>query len=290
MNITNYLLVIILVCTVACTQNNSSNKVAPLSICPDNSNYFVYKGKPVLLISSSEHYFALVNQKFDYASYIEYLQSRGFNVATVMSGIFLEPKGESQWEDLVIPWQRSSEEGYKYGGNKFDLSKWNEYYFARLEEFVAYACERDIFVKYIFFTPFFNDHKWHATPLNPMNNVNREFEKINPFDVYTLDKHLGLLDLQKELIKKVTQRLKNYPNVIYEVTFDGSPNWNNYDWYRNIFSYLYESMDEPKQPIAFNVGVVRGPLNEDSRMLQPSVTCKPMKQCLNMFMARGCRF
>ncbi|MFO7658299.1 MAG: hypothetical protein R6W78_14665 [Bacteroidales bacterium] len=267
-----YLFVCFLVCTIACTQNRSGNKVAPLSISPDNSNYFVYKDKPVLLLSSTEHYFALVNQKFDYASYIDYLQSRGFNVASVMSGIFLEPSGNKQWEDLVIPWQRSSVEGYNYGGNKFDLSKWNEDYFDRLEKFVAYAYERDIFVNYIFFSTFFDDHKWRATPFNPVNNVNTEYEKIQPIDVYTLDKHLGLLDLQKELIKKVTQRLKNYPNVIYEVTFRGDPfdkdyrpdflYWTDYDWYQNVFSYLYESMDEPKQPIAFNVGKVRGPLNK----------------------------
>ncbi len=216
----------------------------------------------MILISSTEHYFAMVNRKFDYASYLDYLKSRGFNVASLMSGIFLEPSGDSQWEDLLIPWQRSAVEGYKYGGNKFDLTKWDENYFDRLEEIVAYASERDIFVNYIFFTPFFDDHKWHATPLNPSNNVNAEFEKIQPFDIYTLDKHLGLLDLQKELIRRVTQRLKKYPNVFYEVTFDGGANWTKPDWHRYMFNYLYDNMDEPKQLIAQNAGNVRGPISE----------------------------
>jgi hypothetical protein len=265
MRIIRYILGIVLVFSIGCTQNNPGNKIAPLSVCPENSNYFVYMGKPVILISSSEHYFALVNQKFNYVPYLEYLQSKGFNVASVMSGVFLEPSGNSHWEDLVIPWQRSAVDGYKYGGKKFDLNKWDENYFDRLEQFVAFAFERDIFVNYIFFAPFFDEHKWHASPLNPTNNVNTEFEKIQCVDVYTLNDHRGLLEIQKELIDRVTHRLKKYPNVIYEVTFDGASVITNYDWHLLVFNYLHDGMDKPKQPIAFNVGGVYDPLNEVPR-------------------------
>jgi hypothetical protein len=177
----NYLVVFLFLFIIACNQNSSTNKTAPLSVSQENPNYFEYNGKPVILISSTEHYFAMINRKFD-------------------------------------------------------LTKWDENYFDRLEEFVAYASERDIFVNYIFFTPLFDDHKWHATPLNPSNNVNAEFEKTQPFDIYTLDKHLGLLDLQKELIRRMTQRLKKYPNVFYEVTFDGGANWTKPDWHRYMFT------------------------------------------------------
>jgi len=203
----NYLVVFLFLFIIACSENSSTNKTAPLSVSQENPNYFEYNGKPVILISSTEHYFAMINRKFD-------------------------------------------------------LTKWDENYFDRLEKFVAYASERDIIVNYIFFTPFFDDHKWHATPLNPSNNVNAEFEKIQPFDIYTLDKHLGLLDLQKELIKRVTQRLKKYPNVFYEVTFDGGANWTKPDWHRYMVNYLYDNMDEPKQLIAQNAGMVRGPISE----------------------------
>jgi len=247
---------------VTSCQHLSPDKITPLAVHPDNSNYFTYKGEPIMLISSTEHYSALVNRKFDYNIYLNALHNRGFNMAVVMSGIFLEPSGDSQWEDLLLPWQRSNEPGFRYGGNKFDISTWDENYFDRLEDFVAKANEKDIFVKYIFFTPFFYDRKWLASPLHPENNINKEFAGIQANDVYNLDEHRGLLDLQKGLIDRVTDRLKKYPNIIYEIVFDGGREWNDYAWYRHMWDYLHEQMGEVKKPVSFNVGVIKNPVED----------------------------
>ncbi len=168
-------------------------------------------------------------------------------MTSVMSGVFLEPSGQGEWEELILPWKRSSEEGYYYGGNKFDLSQWDDAYFDHLENYVSEANQKDILVKYIFFAPIFDDHKWSGTPFNPANNANSMYGQIQPDDIYTLDKHQGLLDLQKGLIDRVTDRLKAYPNVLYEVTFDGGREWVDYDWYRYMYNYLHEQMPEPPE-------------------------------------------
>lgn len=233
-----------------------------LIISDVNPNYYEYNGQPKLIISATEHYFSLVNNKFDYNIYLNRLHCLGFNMASIMSGVFLEPSGQGEWEELILPWKRSSEEGYRYGGNKFDLSHWEDAYFDRLEKYVSTANSKDILVKYIFFAPIFDNHKWSGTPFNPVNNVNIKFAQVQPKDVYTLDKHQGLLDLQKELIDRVTARLKKYPNVVYEVTFNGDHQWVDYDWYRQMHDYLLEQMPEPKKPVVFNMGVVRGPVSD----------------------------
>ena len=38
----------------------------PLSLHPNNPHYFMFKEKPFLLITSAEHYGAVLNNDFDY--------------------------------------------------------------------------------------------------------------------------------------------------------------------------------------------------------------------------------
>ena len=37
----------------------------PLALLPANPHYFVYRGKPTVLVTSGEHYGAVLNGKFD---------------------------------------------------------------------------------------------------------------------------------------------------------------------------------------------------------------------------------
>jgi len=253
---------------VSCHSEHSNH--SGLIISPENPNYYEYNGEPTLIISATEHYFSLVNSKFDYNIYLNRLHSLGFNMASIMSGVFLEPSREDG-ENLLLPWKRGSEEGYRYGGNKFDLSQWNDAYFDRLDKFVSTANSKDIFVKYIFFAPIFDDHKWSGTPFNPANNVNSNYAHAQPKNIYTLEEHQGLLDIQKELIDRVTAILSKYPNVIYEVTFNGDRQWNDYDWYLHMHNYLLEKMPEPKKTVIFNMGIVRTPEYDGSTEV-PMVT------------------
>jgi hypothetical protein len=42
----------------------------PLRLHPDNPHYFLYRGQPLLLITSGEHYGAVLNLDFDYLTLI----------------------------------------------------------------------------------------------------------------------------------------------------------------------------------------------------------------------------
>ena len=39
---------------------------AQIKLYPKNQHYFEYKGKPTVLIASSEHYGAVINKAFDF--------------------------------------------------------------------------------------------------------------------------------------------------------------------------------------------------------------------------------
>ena len=48
----------------------------PLSLHPDNPHYFLFRDKPTILITSAEHYGAVLNPDFDYIKYLDELAAR----------------------------------------------------------------------------------------------------------------------------------------------------------------------------------------------------------------------
>jgi hypothetical protein len=41
-------------------------RAAPLARCPDNPHYFLWRGRPEIIIASGEHYGAVLNLDFDF--------------------------------------------------------------------------------------------------------------------------------------------------------------------------------------------------------------------------------
>ena len=65
----------------------------PIALHPDNPHYFLWRGKPTILITSGEHYGAVLNRAFDYKPYLDTLQAHGFNLTRTFSGAYCEPVG-----------------------------------------------------------------------------------------------------------------------------------------------------------------------------------------------------
>ena len=153
----------------------------PLCLHPRNSHYFLFREKPVVLIGSTEHYGAVMNLDFDYIKYLDELASFGLNITRTFSGIYVEPQGAFNIAKntlapgqgkFICPWARSSEPGYPGGGNKFDLTKWDPEYFARLKDFIAEAGKRNIVVELDLFSNFYDTVQWKLSPLYYSNNIN----------------------------------------------------------------------------------------------------------------------
>ena len=66
---------------------------APLALHPDNPHYFLFRGKPTALITSGEHYGAVLNLDFNYVKYLEELASKKLNGTRTFSGAYVEPQG-----------------------------------------------------------------------------------------------------------------------------------------------------------------------------------------------------
>ncbi len=66
----------------------------PLALRPANPHYFLFRGKPTILITSAEHYGALLNADFDYVKYLDALQREGMNHTRLFTGAaYVEPQG-----------------------------------------------------------------------------------------------------------------------------------------------------------------------------------------------------
>ena len=71
-------------------------------------------------------------------------------------------------------------------------------------------------VEFTFFCPFYDESQWKLSPQNAANNVNG-LRTVARTNVYTLDRHGGLLAVHEALVRKVVGELKDFDNVIYEI-------------------------------------------------------------------------
>lgn len=194
----------------------------PIKLHPANPHYYLFNGRPTILITSAEHYGAVVNKDFDYVTYLDALKSYGLNYTRIYAGAMFEPQGKfikgnplgpKPWS-LVVPWARSNQPGYLFGGNKFDLDKWNPEYFARLKDFVAKAGERGIVVEICFFNAQYSD-TWPISPLYYENNV-QGVGKCDYQDAQTM-KHADLAQRERDYVARITQEVNSFDNVILEM-------------------------------------------------------------------------
>ena len=65
----------------------------PIRLHPKNPHYFQWRGRPVALISSAEHYGAVLNLDFDFRKYLDTLAAAGMNYTRIFSGAYVEPDG-----------------------------------------------------------------------------------------------------------------------------------------------------------------------------------------------------
>jgi hypothetical protein len=196
----------------------------PLSLHPSNPHYFLFRGKPTILITSGEHYGAVLNRDFDYLPYLKELHSNGLNHTRTFSGTYREvPSSFGITENTLAPkpnryaapWARSTVPGYFDGGAKFDLSRWDEAYFRRLRDFVAEAAKRAIVVEVNLFCPLYDEELWQANPLNERNNING-VGTCTRNEVYTLA-HEDVTSAQKAVARKIVTALQEFDNIYFEV-------------------------------------------------------------------------
>lgn len=193
-------------------------RAQPLGVLSENPRYYSYRGKPLLIVTSAEHYGAVLNLDFDYERYLQALEAAGMNYTRIFSGgPYVESQGSFNIRRNTLapaparylaPWMKTA-------GGKYDLSRFNPDYFARLRSFMTAAARRGVIVEMTFFSSIYGDAQWKINPLHPDNNVNRT-RLLERLRVHTLDND-GLLEFQLALVRRIVAELNEFDNLLYEV-------------------------------------------------------------------------
>ncbi|MDH5399772.1 MAG: hypothetical protein OEX02_16590, partial [Cyclobacteriaceae bacterium] len=182
----------------------------------------LYQGQTLALVTSAEHYGAVLNQDFDYKAYLSTLSNDGMNYTRIFTGSYFEIPGESfgiQKNSLapkkgrvITPWKVATTDTVAV---KYDLSTWNEAYFDRLHDFMRTAAENKVIVEVTLFSSIYRDAHWEINPQNPANNINLR-DSISRFDAQTLNNG-ALFRYQESFVRKMVQELNIHENFFFEI-------------------------------------------------------------------------
>ncbi|PYQ19820.1 MAG: hypothetical protein DMF79_11740, partial [Acidobacteria bacterium] len=123
---------------------------------PANPRCFLFRGRPAVLVGSTEHYGAVLNPDFEWRRYLDTIGADGLDLVRIFSGAYFEKSGDFGIRDntlapapgrALVPWARSTTPGARGGGNLWDLDRWDPAYFERLRGFVEEASRRSIVVE-----------------------------------------------------------------------------------------------------------------------------------------------
>src|SRR3990172_6939603 len=120
----------------------------PIRIHPENPKYFLFRGKPLVLITATEHYGSVINRAFDFEKYLEDAADKRMTLTRTFL-LFREQQGsrnpyspaKPESLDFVTPYPRVGPQKAMDGEPIYDLDQWNPEYFDRLHRFLRRASE-----------------------------------------------------------------------------------------------------------------------------------------------------
>ena len=204
--------------------NNNSTRLESTSdaIRPYSKNpwYWELNGEPILLrgASDNDNLFQWTGQKL--INQLERLDSAGGN--------YLRCTLSDRDEESVYAYD-------KVDDGMYDLTRWNETYWNRLEFFLNETEKRGMVVQLTLWDHFdlssgnFKDH-----PLNPANNINLEEGIIEDGSDYyggsVDDRNKKVLEIQRRFVNKVLSISFDYKHVLYNIENETSKSreWQNY--------------------------------------------------------------
>ncbi|MBI3840310.1 MAG: hypothetical protein HY288_20505 [Planctomycetia bacterium] len=200
----------------------SDTPVPAISIHPENPKYFLFRGKPLALISASEHYGSVVNRAFDFERYLADAADKKQTLTRTFL-LFREQQSsrnpsspiKPESPDFVAPWPRVGPGKAMDGEPIYDLDQWNGEYFERLHRFLSRASQSGVVVELTLFSNTYGDGVWALNPLRAANNL----QKIGAVEWqdYNSLKDRALNERQFAYAEKIVQETSRFDNLYYEI-------------------------------------------------------------------------
>jgi len=194
--------------------SDDANRIQPWS---RNPRYWQYKGQPVLLLGGSkdDNLFQIPDLK----EHLDEMAAVGANyIRNTMSD--RKDKGFEAYPFKQLP------------DGKYDLEQWNDEYWRRFANMLAWTAERDVIVQIEVWDRFdYSRDRWPPHPYNPKNNVNYRYAQSGFAEQYP--NHPGrneqpfffttprqrnntiVLNYQQRFVEKMLQHALQYDHVLY---------------------------------------------------------------------------
>ena len=188
----------------------------------ENPKYLLFRGKPLALVSASEHYGSIINRPFDYEKYLDdaaahkITMTRTFLLYREMQSA-RNPSSPCKPEspDYISPFVRKGPGKAMDGEPVYDLDGWNPEYFERLHKFLDAASKRGIVVELTVFSNSYSPETWALNPLRAENNL--QHVGAIDWEEYITLKDKELVRRQTAYARKIIEETSGYDNVYYEI-------------------------------------------------------------------------
>ena len=184
------------------------------------------------IVTSAEHYGAVVNGDFDYDAYLKEMQRTGQNMTRVFA-FYRETANDSPGDirsmveantlapktsAAVLPFQRVSGHGQALDGlGKFDLDRWNPAYFIRFKDFLRKCARRGVVCEVTFFSKPYNSFRYALFPSHKDNNINGVGVNIKRPNLFITLDDPTVVEFQERFVRKLAKELNEFDNIYYEI-------------------------------------------------------------------------
>jgi hypothetical protein len=215
-------------------------RVGPLRVLRSNPRYFTDGTGRAVYLTGSHVWWNLLGgttwraaclpirpRPFNYAAYLNRLRRYNHNFIRLWT-FELTRWRECDGKDVFVapqPWVRSGPGAARDGRPKFDLTRLDPAYFARLRRRVALARRKEIYVSVMLFEGWsqqFAVLPWRSAghPFQVDNNVNGINADSNRDGLVTEVHTLGdprILAIQERYVRRVMDAVNGFDNVLYEI-------------------------------------------------------------------------
>jgi hypothetical protein len=263
--------------TLLCGMAEAQTRPAtgPLRVLKSNPRWFADRSGKAVLLTGSHVWQNLQDngllirgavgnppQAFDYAGYLDFMNRHNHNFFRLWRW------ETTRWTDNYTgkevkyarphPWVRTGPGMAKDGEPRFDLTKFNDEYFARMRSRLIAARDRGIYVSVMLFEGWeiqFSD-AWENHPFNRANNVNDvegdldgngQGLEFNTLNSSAMGKRVQAL--QEAYVKKVIDTVNDLDNVLYEIVNEAHTGSTEWQYWMIRFVKDYEAGKGKQHPV-----------------------------------------
>jgi len=279
----------------------STALAGPLRVSATNPRYFADPSGRIVYLTGSEYWKTIQDNgpanpppTFDYAAFLDFLQRHNHNFTRLYmweQARWSSEETGSSWFSPTL-YERPGPGVGADGGPKFDLTRINPAYLARVRQRVVDAKARGIYVSVMLFNGWSVENKgstvgsnpWLGHPFNPANNINGINGDPNGDGSGAETQTLSIpavTALQDAYVKAVVDAVNDLDNVIFEISNESNPAGD--AWQNHMIDLVrsYEATKPKRHPIGMTVPYPTVPRGSNTDVLNSTADWVSMNGDVN---------